>query len=289
MAQLRCFRESDYEAVRQFLMELSRDTKQYINWNWARLEWMYAHPEFDREPMGEIGLWWDGSRVVGAAIYDMYFGEAFCGVLPEYEALYPEVLAYAWEHLRDEAGLAIAVCDENEGLIRLLTEQGYRKDTQDETILEIQMDEVAECPVPEGFRTECFDPAAEPYRFQWLLWRGFDHGMDRAEFEQAERIVPQIRPNLKKELSVAAVNEAGESCAYCCVWYDEACGYAYVEPVCTAPDCRGKGLGRLVVTRALRQAGKLGAKNTFVISDQPFYYALGFRESRHFTFYRRNL
>ena len=42
------YREEDYEAVCDFLIELNRDNKNHCNWNWARFEWMYEHPEFDK-------------------------------------------------------------------------------------------------------------------------------------------------------------------------------------------------------------------------------------------------
>ncbi|MDO5138053.1 MAG: GNAT family N-acetyltransferase, partial [Oscillospiraceae bacterium] len=80
MAGFRHFKNEDYEAVCEFLIELNRNSKDHINWNWARFEWMYEHPEFDKSSIGSIGLWTDSDRIVGAAIYDMYFGEAFCGV-----------------------------------------------------------------------------------------------------------------------------------------------------------------------------------------------------------------
>ena len=98
--EFRHFCDSDYEAVCDFLIALNRADKTHINWNWARFEWMYEHPEFDKSARDAIGLWLDGGRVVGAAIYDMYFGEAFCGVLPEYAALLPEVLRYAYDALK---------------------------------------------------------------------------------------------------------------------------------------------------------------------------------------------
>ncbi|HBE15186.1 MAG TPA: hypothetical protein DCY72_02915 [Ruminococcaceae bacterium] len=82
----------DYEAVCDFLIELNRENQYHINWNWARFEWMTEHPEFDKGLINSIGLWMDGGRVVGAAIYDMYFGKAFVGALPAYSALYPEIL-----------------------------------------------------------------------------------------------------------------------------------------------------------------------------------------------------
>ena len=89
------YREQDYQAVCDFLISLNEPDKRYINWNWARFEWMYEHPEFDKDLIEHIGLWWEHDRVVGAAIYDMYFGEAFCGVLPEYKDLYADILVYA--------------------------------------------------------------------------------------------------------------------------------------------------------------------------------------------------
>ena len=90
------YQPSDYQAVCDFLIALNRDDRTHINWNWARFEWMAEHPEFDKSLSDSIGLWRDGDKVVGAAIYDMYFGEAFCGVLKDYEALYPEILDYAY-------------------------------------------------------------------------------------------------------------------------------------------------------------------------------------------------
>ena len=91
-SQFKFYTENDYEAVCDFLIELNREDQNHINWNRGRFEWMTEHTEFDKSLMGSIGLWMDGERVVGAAIYDMYFGEAFVGALPAYSSLYPEIL-----------------------------------------------------------------------------------------------------------------------------------------------------------------------------------------------------
>ena len=107
------YSEDDYEAVCDFLIELNRADRSHINWNWARFEWMYEHPEFDKGSLSSIGLWRDDEKVVGAAIYDMYFGEGFCGVLSGYKSIYPEVLKYACYVLKDEEGFSLAVCDDN--------------------------------------------------------------------------------------------------------------------------------------------------------------------------------
>lgn len=285
MAEFRNYREEDYNSVCRFLIELNKEDKQHINWNWARFEWMYEHPEFDKNNMGAIGLWWEHDKVVGAAIYDMYFGEGFCGVLSGYEDLYSEVLTYAYGNLKDDSGIGIAICDDNEFEIQSVRKNGFCKEKQDETIMKCSLDREFTYRLPEGMCIEEFDPAEDAYGFQWLLWQGFDHGTNRKVFEEEDEIIPQIRPHLKRDLSLVVVNEQGEKLAYCCLWYDKATDYAYVEPVCTVPSHRGEGIGKAVVSEALNRVKLMGAKNAYVISDQEFYKRLGFKEEIHFTFF----
>ena len=279
------YTELDYNAVCDFLIELNRGDNRHINWNWARLEWMWEHPEFDKSAKSLIGLWLDNERIVGAAIYDMYFGEAFCGAFPEYSDLYPEILDYAYRELKDENGLGISICDDDSAEIKAAQAQGFAKAEQTETIMSIELGGALPVKLPDGYRFAELDPEKEAYAFQWLLWQSFDHGTDKSEFEQAEDIIPQIRMHFDPYLSVAAVDQRGEYVAYCCVWYHPKTDYAYIEPVCTVPGHRDKGLAKAVVYEALNRAKTLGAKKAYVISDTAFYDRLGFKKDRHFTFY----
>ena len=276
---------ADYEALCGFLIALNRDDKRHINWNWARLEWMYEHPAFDKSTKDAIGLWLDGGRIVGAAIYDMYFGEAFCGALSGYEELYPAILSYAYRELGDESGLGVSVCDDSAAEIEALTALGFTLSEQDETVMSLSLDEELAADLPRGFAIEELDPERQAYDFQWLLWQGFDHGTDRAEFEVKDPIVPQIRRHFDRRLSLTAVSPEGEKAAYCCLWYDERTDYAYVEPVCTVPAYRGRGIARALIREALNRARALGAQRAYVISDAPFYEKIGFEKAYHFSFY----
>ena len=285
MAEFAYFRESDYEALRGFLVELNRDSRDHINWNWARLEWMYEHPEFDKSGAQTMGLWWEAGKVVGAALYDMYYGEGFCAVLPGHEALYPEVLCYAREHLKDDSGFGLAIEDGDYASITAAEAQGFRRAEQTETILGINLEERKEAALPAGFRFYELNPAKESEEFAWLLWQGFDHGSDREEFLREDDRRIQARPHLRPELSLAVQNDRGENAAYVCLWYDEAADYAYLEPVCTVPAFRGKGLAKAAISEALNRGRALGAGRAYVISDMDFYKHLGFRQEKHFTFY----
>ena len=279
------YTDGDYEAVCDFLIERNRQDRNHIHWNWARFEWMMEHPAFHRDQIGAIGLWKDQEKVVGAAIYDMYFGEGFCGALPEYEELYPAILTYACRELRDWEGFGLAVCDNCASEIEAVCRAGLVPTDGSETMLRLTLDGGLTASLPEGLTFAELNPAIEAYDFQWLLWQGFDHGTDRAAFESAEPIVPQIRRHFNPRLSVAAVNSAGEKAGYCCVWYHPATDYAYVEPVCVIPSYRGQGVTKAVVSEALNRAAALGAKTAYVLSDMMFYQKLGFQMDRRFSFY----
>lgn len=285
--EFRHFSDADYEAVCDFLIALNRTDRTHINWNWARFEWMYEHPYTAKNLLPTIGLWFDNDRVVGAALFDMYFGEAFCGVLPEYGDLYPDVLKYAFDKLKDETGLAIAICDTNTAEIEAATRAGFTPIEQTETVMRIDLSEPRSAKLPDGFSLAEPDPVEDAEALQWLFWQGFDHGEDRAEFEREETIAPQIRKHFKRELGVAAVDGTGEYAALCCLWYSEKTDYAYVEPVCTIPRHRGKGLAKALLYEAMDRARALGAKTAYVISDMPFYEKLGFRKAYHYMFYRK--
>ena len=281
----RTYQDTDYEAVCRFLIALNREDRRHVNWNWARFEWMYEHPGFVKETRKAFGLWWEKGSIVGAAICDMYFGEAFCGVLPEYAALYPQVLDYAWAALKDDAGLGIAICDDNAGEIEAAAAKGFVRAEQRETILSLPLDRALSAELPAGFITTEPDPVKDACALQWLFWQGFDHGNDRAQFEREEQIVPRIRKHFNRNLGLAAADPSGELAAICCLWYHPDTDYAYVEPVCTIPAHRGKGLAKALLCETLNRARALGAKKAYVISDLDFYTKIGFRREFSCSFY----
>ena len=280
------YREQDYQAVCDFLIMLNEPDKRYINWNWARFEWMYEHPEFDKDSKEYIGLWWNHDRIVGAAIYDMYFGEAFCGVLPEYKELYRDILIYATKNLSDDDGVAIAIEDSDTEKIHIAKSLGFEKIDQTENIMTCLLQGHKDYVLEEGIRIVELDPGHESEQFAWLLWQGFDHGTDREEFEKNDDCIKQIRRHLNTELSLAAVNGQNEPVAYVCLWYDKETDYAYIEPVCTIPKYRGKGIAKALLFEAFNRVFEMGANTANVISDMDFYSKLGLKNNKHYTFYK---
>ena len=283
----RSYRDEDYEAVCDFLIELNQKDRTHINWNWARFEWMMEHPEFDKSASSSIGLWWSDGRVVGAAIYDMYFGEAFCGVLPGHETLYPDILDYACRELKDDSGLAIAINNDNAAEIKAALQAGFERIDQKETIMELSLDRTFSLTLPEELQLREMDQIADWNALEWLFWQGFDHGDDREAFERSLDHVPHVRRHFNKALCLSAADISGEPVSHCSLWFHPDTDYAYVEPVCTIPGYRGKGIASALLSEAFSRAKALGAKKAYVISDLPFYEKLGFEKAQQYTFYRK--
>lgn len=285
----RNYNDSYYDSVCDFLIELSKDDRKHINWNWSRWEWMVFHPEFNISLADKIGLWFSSNELVGMTTYDHYFGEAFFAVKKGYEGIEKDILEYAITTFNDENGLGIAVNDTDTNTINLLRSYGFTKDDATENILELTLGSISfDYSLPHGIILNSLNPNKDLYKHQSVLWKGFDNDgnvpNDEITINQQKRMLSA--PHLNSFLHTVAENQDGEYVAYCGCWYSPKTDYAYIEPVCTIPAYRKKGLGRVVLLEALKRCYSLGAKKAYVISDDYFYKSLGFNQYLHYTFYR---
>ena len=279
------YQHSYYQQVCDFLIEINKESSHHMNWNWARWEWMYEHALTRKDLLKHMGLWFDGDHLVGVALMDMYFGEAFIGVLQPYSYLYQEVLNYAFQNLKDEQGLGITIANEATKEIEEAIKQGFDKQEKAEVISEIGLDCDFLVSLPSGFTIEEYDAQTNPLEWEWLMWQGFDNGNNKEEFLKQFKQPTRNRPHFNPSLCVVIRNREGLPVAGACSWYDDRTDYAYLEPVFVIPSYRKKGLGKIVVYTTMNQARKLGAKRMIVNSDQLFYRHLGFIEKYRYFFY----
>lgn len=284
----RKFNNTYYNDVCDFLIEISKDNDKHINWNWARWEWMFFHPEFNRDLIDKIGLWFLGEKLIGLATYDHYLGEGFFATK---EGLEKDILEYTIANFSDKNGFGIAVNDTDDKTLKLLKDYGFLRNEQTENILELKLDEVNFNLEPiKGITLESLDIENDLFKHHELLWKGFNHEgqapLDENTINKQNLMLSA--PHLNPLLHVIAKDKCGEYVAYCGLWYNEKTDYVYVEPVCTIPEYRNKGIARMVLMEALKRAYDLGAKKSYVISDSDFYKSLGFKQHSHYTFYWYN-
>ena len=92
-----------------------------------------------------------------------------------------------------------------------------------------------------------------------------------------EADIPE-RPHYKPKLAVFIVSPNGDYAAHCGTWYTPDTEVCYVEPVMTIPDLRKHGIGKAVVCESINRCIEMGAKKAIVISNQQFYYRIGFEK-----------
>lgn len=284
--EIKRFEPSDYHRVYDFLIKLNKDNDDHINWNWARFEWMYEHPMFDKSLLSHIGLWIDNHEVVGCALYDMYLGEASVLVLPEYHYLYQEILDFAYKSIKDDEGLKVAVLDRDELGIKIMEECDYHKVDQTETIMQIDLNEPFKFNLPEGMSFVYLDPNDDYEELCWLFYQGFDHGNDKEECMKENSSRNGTRVHFNPYLSIT-MKCNDKYIGHCSIWYSDKTDYAYVEPVCVIPEYRHRGVAKAMIYEALNRVRKLGAKKAYVISDMEFYEKLGFKKTKCYTFYQK--
>ncbi len=279
-----CAGSSDFPAISDLLYSLYRPDNRDGNWLQPIWEYAYTHPWFDEQAVPRIGIWEDGGRMVGVALYESRLGEAFFQVHPAYEHLKPEMLAYAEEHLTGSTPdgrrhLQAYVNDFDTAFEQVVRARGYAPDLQEHRPMSQFVIPRPFPPIhlPEGFRLKSLADDNDLAKVDRVLWRGFNHPGEPPADSIAGRRKMQSGPHFRHDLAIVAEAPTGAFVAYSGLWFDPVNRFGYVEPVATDPDYRRMGLGTAAVLEGIRRCGELGATVAYVGSDQPFYLAMGFR------------
>ncbi len=272
------FFSNDYRRVREFLVGINRPTLQSYLFPWARWEWMITHAALDRSSLGRIGLWERGEEVVGMATYESVLGDAYLITQPGFEELKAGMLDYSRRALSYGDRFRALIDNTDRALQRAAFARSFRptQKTEETALLDISADICAE--LPDGFH---FVSLADDWNFakyNRVMWRGFDHAGEppEAESDIEVRRTMLSSPAIIPELVICVVAPNGDYASHCGMWFMPGDTYAYVEPVATDPDYRGRGLGRAAVFEAARRCGALGAKQALCGTSQQFYYNIGF-------------
>lgn len=287
-------RPGDFDLVGRFLIAHYRPGNRDGNWLQPRWEYMHSHPNLDSTVLDHIGIWEDGSRVVGVAHFEDGLGTAYFEFDPEYGHLKPEMLDYAERRLRGKAPddseyLNVYAYEHDAGLAALLEARGFNVEGRPEVASELLIDgPVAPPELPEGYKLSSFADDNDLRKIHRVLWRGFNHPGEPPEEGLVWRVQMQSGPNFRRDLNIVVVAPDGRFASYAGLWYEPYNRIALVEPVATDPDFRRMGLGRAAVMEGIRRCAAEGATIAFVGSEQQFYMALGFRKAfRHVRWVKR--
>lgn len=262
--------KSLYNEISDFLRTVA-DAGYNEHFHWGRLEWMMAHPLLDVDMLFKNAVFRDAKgSIVGAVLFDTSFDDRWYLLhSTEDEALLRCMIGYV-RNL--DAGFATMKANlRDSSLCTLLTCMGW-KIQYSEKILQKDLSGDVSYRMPNGFRISSPDEAIQNQQWRMVIHRGFDNEGEPAEVGK-EGIEAEKHLENPEYIKVFAVR-GGEYTAHCGMWYDGG-DTAYIEPVATVPEHRGKGLGKAVVFEAMSRAKKCGAKRAVVLSEQEFYFRIG--------------
>ena len=261
---------AQYQEIYCFLLNAEK-LAYNEHFHWGRFEWMHRHSYLDIDKLTSIVIFRDAdSEIVGLITYDTNFDDRVYLIHSVEDAdllneMVDTVLA------TEESKAVIKVNSKDDALCAVLKERQFARTHRDNTVLALDLSRELEYSLSEDYSISQPGFDVDDWQYQLVIHKGFDNeGIPEKWSDEVLALTPKENPDLK----LFAIAEDAY-CAHCGLWYTEG-DTAYVEPVVTVPQHRGQGLAKAVVYEACNRVRKLGARRATVLSDQEFYYRIGF-------------
>lgn len=272
-----------YYEIRKFL-QIIADNGYNEHFHWGRFDWMMAHSYLDVEMLSRNALFRnENGELVGAVMYDTSFNDRWY-ILHSIsdETLLVQMIEYV---TKTDVGIATIKANLNDTILcKLLENAGFEKQ-HSESVLQIDLSHDLSFQLPQGFYLNASDSEIDNWQWRLVIYHGFDHeGIPQEPSEEVAKAEKHLESS--EYIKTFAIKD-GEYAAHCGVWYNGG-NTAYIEPVVTVSEHRGKGLGKAVVYEAINRAKEQGAKRAIVLSDQEFYIHLGMTKSSEVSTWVKN-
>ena len=273
---------ADHLAVYRFMTEIyERDWRNGVPAPF--FEYALSSDWMDKSYTHRYQLWLEGEHIVAFCFSENPVSDVYFSLRPGYEALAPEMIDYAQRAMpRPEGKHRLVLFGAQAALIEAARQAGYeQRGGWAERVYDFTRP--LDHPLPEGYR---FAPHPhDPVKISKCCWYGFEN--DGPWGGNGEAVLHILRaPHATPERSVAIEDMRGEYVCYAGMWWVPESGLAYLEPLCTLPEHRRKGLAAAAMSELYRQLAPLGATHMTGGGD-PFYAALGFEPIVQWQFWEK--
>lgn len=272
-----------YQSIHQFLLEAEKlDFNEHFHW--GRFEWMHAHSFLDEGKLTNIVMFKnENGTIAGLLTHDTDYDDRAYLIHTSSDKMLLGCMIDTVLKSEDSRAV-IKVNSKDTVLCQMLKDRGFEKKHRDACVLALDLSNHLEYSIPNAYTMSPQEFIADPWHYQLVIHKGFgNEGIPEKWNEDFLTRVPHVNEELK---TFTIANN--EYCAHCGLWYTTG-DTAYVEPVATVPEHRKQGLARAVVYEACNRASKLGAKRATVLSNQEFYYRIGFTLSSEVYSWERSI
>lgn len=232
----------DFMDVRKFMVEVyERDWRNGVPAPF--LEYALSSSWMDTSLTHRFRIWEEEGRIVAFVFYENPMSDIYFSLRPGYEELAEEMVDYAGRYMPKKDGKQKLVLFEGQkAVMDAAGKAGYvRGGGYNERVYDFGKS--LDYSLPEGFHF--VEPGeAEAGKIAECCWKGFDHEQEEGPWDGNDEDVRRCMttPHATPLYPVAIANEQQEYVCFAGMWWTPENHLAYMEPLCTVPRYRGKGL-----------------------------------------------
>lgn len=250
-------------------------------------------------------LWFDGEKAVGFVFYEAPCTDIYFSLSRGYEELADEMVEYAEKYMPgSEEEKTLIFCSAQKALIAAAEKRGYKQCcVNEEYVIDFAKAEL-NVPLPEGFHF-VKPEEVDSVKLAACMWKGFDHE-DKGPFENWEDENPGTDWNPQKayqgiisdvmappphstyEYNVIIADDKGEYVCFSGMWWVPENKLAYMEPLCTIPEYRHKGLAAAALSEHYRRMKELGAE-VMTGGGNDFYRQIGYNRKTQSLVWKKDI
>lgn len=276
----------DFMKVREFMVEIyEKDWRNGVPAPF--LEYALSSSWMSLSYTHKFRIWEEEGKIVAFVFHENPISDIYFSLRPGYEELAEEMVTYA---VRDMPKLndthRLMLFEGQAALQAAAAKAGYTKTgSWNEMVFDFQ--EPLNFALPEGFhfvKQEELDAG----RIAECCWKGFDHEQNEGPWDGDSEDILRIMcaPHATPCYDVAIENEKGEYVCCAGMWWTPENHLAYMEPLCTVPQYRHKGLAAAALSELYHRMKPLGATH-MTGGDNHFYAKIGFSPCIGWTFWEK--
>lgn len=276
----------DFMDVRRFMIEIyERDWRNGVPAPF--LEYALSSTWMNTSYTHRWRIWREGEKIAAFVFHENPVSDTYISLRPGYEELAEELVSYAASDMPKRNGKNKLVLFEGQSAImEAAGGAGYVR-TGGHNERGFDFDRPLDYPLPEGFRF--VEPGKlDPAKIEECCWKGFDHEQEEGPWdgtcESALRLMASPHATLSR--AAAIENERREYVCFAGMWWTPENHLAYMEPLCTVPQYRRKGLAAAALSELYRRMKPLGATH-MTGGGNPFYEKIGFEPCIGWTFWEK--
>lgn len=276
----------DHTAIYDFMLEIYEP-------DWRNgvaapfLEYALSSCWMNKEFLHRNRIWFDGDRIIGFCFTENPVTDTYFSLRPGYECIAEEMVRYAAENMPNTDNKQCLVLFQGQDALMKAAEMlGYAQfDEQGDR--DFFFDKKLDYPLPEGFKFVEPDKI-DIAKVSKCCYYGFDHEAEDGPWDgDCENVLQLLTaPHQTANMGVAIENKDGEYVCWAGMWWTPQNKLAYMEPLCTVPEYRRRGLAAAALTKHYQNLKPLGATHMTGGSDE-FYEKIGFKVTNVWTFWKR--